>query len=467
MSPREVMPGTTNTGDDWDDARKSELVARVVAGTLSIRHACDRYGLSPERIRDWVMVFRRSALQAFDDHLRETLVSQGLDADNLAVAAFNGTLDDIAISDLVQTMTMGRKDGVITVSHDGHQSRIWFAAGAILDAESGRLRGEAAVHRILAFEHGRVVADFRPVSRSRPIQTPTLALLLDGARRKDECALLKQRLGDSLYRIAPEAASGCALSTAGTAVLGAFAVPRGVADVVAESDLGDLETLRVISELVKDQCLLPGGRASLASISQPPRESFLIQASVLSVLPPPSAPRVDRAPLSGRLRIGLAAALCGLGVAGGFLLPRLSSPRRAEAPAPSLPSGDSRRVASSPQAVAEEPPTAASDSGEIRWDEALAPPPLAAEAVTSLAKRERGGPASATSRAGTPPPPLRGSWARPPLEPATVRATESLHPTPQSIASPPPGSAAVTEQPALPRMRIIDEEETPTMRILE
>jgi hypothetical protein len=475
MSPRDLMLDTANAGDDWDDARKSELVARVVAGTLSIRQACDRHGLSPERIRDWVMVFRRSALQAFDDHLRETLVSQGLDADSLAAVAFNGTLDDIAISDLVQTMTMGRRDGMITVSHDGRQSRIWFAVGAIVDAESGRLRGEHALYRILALEQGRVVADFCPVRRSQAIQMPTMALLIDGARRKDECALLKQRLGDSLYRAAPEAAGANAMSSAWAALLRVFGVPRAVAEVVAESDLGDLETLRVISEWVSDSRLLPCGRASLDSIAPAARESFLIQASVLSVLPPPSATRVDRAPLSGRFRVGLAAALCGLGIAGGFLLPRLASPLQEEAAAPSLPSGDRLRAASSPRAVADEQPAASSDAGRLRRDEAPALPLAAerAEPIASVANArsdepsERGVPASATSRAGNPSSRPRGSSAGPAPERASARADESAHPSTGSVASSPPGSAAVIEPPDQPRMRMIDEEETPSIRILE
>jgi hypothetical protein len=465
MSPRDLMLGTANTGDDWDDARKSELVARLVAGTMSIRQACDRHGLLPERIRDWVMVFRRSALQAFDDHLRETLVSQGLDADNLAAVAFNGTLDDIAISDLLQTMTMGRRDGVITVSHDGQQSRIWFAAGAIVDAESGRLRGEQALYRILALEHGRVVADFCPVRRSQAIQMPTMALLIDGARRKDECALLKQRLGDRLYRTAPQAAGANAMSSAEAALLSVFAVPRTVADVVVESDLGDLETLRVISECVSDHRLLPCGRASLDSVAPAPRESFLIQASVLSVLPPPCATRVERAPLWGRFRVGLAAALCAIGIAGGFLLPRLASPWREEAAAPPPPSGDGLPAASSPLAVADEQPAASSASGQPRRDGALAPPLAAERAVpsTSVANerpddlRERGVSASATAHADNPSSRPRRSSAGPALERASARADESA----------PPGSVAAIEHPDQPRMRMIDEEETPSIRILE
>jgi hypothetical protein len=464
MSPRDLMLGTANTGDDWDDARKSELVARLVAGTMSIRQACDRHGLLPERIRDWVMVFRRSALEAFDDHLRETLVSQGLDADNLAAVAFNGTLDDIAISDLLQTMTMGRRDGVITVSHDGQQSRIWFAAGAIVDAESGRLRGEQALYRIVALEHGRVVADFCPVRRSQAIQMPTMALLIDGARRKDECALLKQRLGDSLYRTAPQAAGANAMSSAEAALLSVFAVPRTVADVVAESDLGDLETLRVISECVSDHRLLPCGRASLDSVAPAPRESFLIQASVLSVLPPPSATRVERAPLWGRFRVGLAAALCAIGIAGGFLLPRLASPWREGAAAPS-PSADGLPAASSPLAVADEQPAASSASEQLRRDGALAPPLAAERAVpsTSVANerpdhlRERGVSASATAHADHPSSRPRRPSAGPAPERASARADESA----------PPGSVAAIEQPDQPRMRMIDEAETPSIRILE
>jgi hypothetical protein len=478
MSPRDLMLGTTDTGDDWDDARKSEIVARVVAGTLSIRHACDRYGLSPERVRDWVMVFRRSALQAFDDHLRETLVSQGLDADNLAAAAFTGTLDDMGISDLVQTMTMGRRDGVITVSHVGHQSRIWCSAGAIVDAESGKLRGEHAVYRILGLDQGRVVADFCSVRRSQPIQTSTLTLLIEGARRKDECALLKQRLGDDLYRIAPKATDDSAeFSSAEALVLRAFDVPRVIADVVAESELGDLETLRAISELVKEERLVPGGRASLASITPPARDSFLIQTSVLSVLPPASTRRVDRVLLSRRFRIGLAAALCGLGTAGGFLLPRLALPWIQQTSAPSPHAGHRLPTASSPLPVADELPTAppgARDSGGIHPGEGLAPAaPIATEPVPSAAKTrierpsDRGAPASLTSRAGDPPSRPRGTPAGPAFERPIARASESAQQRTPSMQPQPRGSAATNEQPDQPRMRIIDEEETPTMRILE
>jgi hypothetical protein len=457
MSPRDLMPGATNPGEDWDDARKSEIVGRVVAGALSIRDACDCYGLSPERIRDWVLVFRRSALQAFDDHLRETLVSQGLDADNLVAAGFTGTLDDIAISDLVQTMTMGRRDGVITVSHEGHQSRIWCATGAIVDAESGRLRGEHAVHRILGLDHGRIVAEFCSVSRSQSIQASTLTLLIDGARRKDECALMKQRLGDGLYRVAPKATDGSVVfSAAEAAVLRAFEVPRTLADVVTASDLGDLETWCAISELVQQECLVPGGQASFTSITQPERESFLIQASVLSVLPPAIAPRVDRAAFSGRFRIGLAAALCALGTAGGFLFPRLSSSWIGQTSAPAPPADHRPRVASSPLPVTDASPAAPADSRDSassRSGEAFAPSlSLAAEPLTWTGKTssespsERGAPASATSRGG---------------------ASENTQTRTRSIPSLPSDLAAPSEQPDQPRIRIIDEEKTPTMRILE
>src|SRR5262245_243536 len=128
------MPRIIKIGGAWNDQDKADLVREVMSGTLSVHEACARHGLSQEAVRGWILMFRRSAVEAFDEHLRQTLARQGIDLSDAFGPGFAGTLDDIGVADLIQTLELGRRDGVITVSQDGEESRIWCAGGEIVDA---------------------------------------------------------------------------------------------------------------------------------------------------------------------------------------------------------------------------------------------------------------------------------------------------------------------------------------------
>jgi hypothetical protein len=247
------------SGCDWDDARKAALFADIVSLKLSIDEAAALHGLRVDVIQEWLRQFRRSALVAFDERLKKTLIDQGANADALTAAEFTGHVEDVSIADLVQTIEIAGKDAVITVSHEGTDSRMWCSAGAIIDAESGRLSGEAAVYRILAFERGRMVADLRPEQRTRTIYAATHRLLIEALRRKDESINLEKRVGNinRFYRLGERSTSSrVRVSTDELAILRLFEGPRRLRDVLAQSHIGDLETLTALVRLVDDGYLV-------------------------------------------------------------------------------------------------------------------------------------------------------------------------------------------------------------------
>jgi hypothetical protein len=247
------------SGHDWDDARKAALFADIVSLKLSIDEAAALHGLRVDVIQEWLRQFRRSALVAFDERLKKTLIDQGANADALTAAEFTGHVEDVSIADLVQTIEIAGKDAVITVTHEGSDSRMWCSAGAIVDAESGRLTGEAAVYRILGFERGRMVADLRPEQRTRTIYAATHRLLLEALRRKDEGDKLEKRLGNinRFYRLGDRSTSSrVRVSTDELSILRIFDGPRRLRDVLAQSHIGDLETLTALVRLVDDGYLM-------------------------------------------------------------------------------------------------------------------------------------------------------------------------------------------------------------------
>lgn len=246
------------SGQDWDDARKSALFADIVSLKLSIEEAAALHGLRVDVIQEWLRLFRRSALLAFDERLKKTLIDQGANADALTAAEFTGHIEDVSIADLVQTIEIAGKDAVITVTHEGSDSRMWCSAGAIIDAQSGRLSGENAVYRILGFERGRMVADLRPEPRVRTIYAATHRLLIEAVRRKDEASRLEQKLGRArFYRLGERSTSARVhVSTDELAILRLFDGPRRVGEVVAQTQLSDLECLTALNRLVTDGYLI-------------------------------------------------------------------------------------------------------------------------------------------------------------------------------------------------------------------
>lgn len=253
------------SSESWDEPRQAALIAQIMNAELSLPAACERHELSPETVRRWVPVFRLRTLQAIDDKLQQTSLIHSVNADGFANAIYSGSIEDIPLSDLMQTCQMGSKDAVITVTSGNEQSSIWCEKGLVVDAESGKLRGEAAVYRILELEHGQVAVDFRHEPRERTIEATYFALLLESARHKDESRRLLEQLDGafSIYSPAP-GALGADTTLTDREVLDLCDGIRSIADVLAASERSDLDTLTTFVSLAERGYLVRHG------ISQPP-----------------------------------------------------------------------------------------------------------------------------------------------------------------------------------------------------
>ena len=172
-----------------------------------------------------------------------------------------GTIAQLPVADLIQMLLLTGKQAVITVTCEGLASQVWCAAGEIVDAESGRSRGAAALYRLLGFEHGALVAAWRDFSRPRTISGNPTRLLLEGARRKDESQALRGKLGGAQrrYRHAQAAPEPAALSAPELALLCSLAEARTVSDVLASSEQGELETLLLLARWIDSGVLVDAG----------------------------------------------------------------------------------------------------------------------------------------------------------------------------------------------------------------
>ncbi len=107
---------------------------------------------------------------------------------------FSGSLSEMSVVDLLQTIDVSRKSGVLTlVSADGQEGMISFDSGAVINATVEDLIGEDAIYRQLLWREGSFDLAFRGVSLSeRTVHRTTQALLMEGMRRLDEWSRLSE-----------------------------------------------------------------------------------------------------------------------------------------------------------------------------------------------------------------------------------------------------------------------------------
>jgi transposase-like protein len=308
-------------GEEWNESRRAELVQQIASARLTVDEACARHGLGAELVQDWLRGFRRSVVLAFDERLKRTLADQGADV-ALGAAEFSGTLEEISVIDWIQSVEVTRKSALIVISghsrenhalenhasqSSGPESRIWCANGAIVDAESGPLRGEPALYRIVSFDRGRVWVEFCAARRERTVYASTPSLLLEAAHRKDEAARMWRQLGDErcAYRVServgPRAAGS---SQAERRLLESFRQPSSLLQVFEQSALGDVETLTLLTQLSESRFITPDPSSTAVRASQGDTPSAAASSRTLAVAAAPPQPAPARRGLPGWLSSG-------------------------------------------------------------------------------------------------------------------------------------------------------------------
>jgi uncharacterized protein DUF4388 len=215
-------------------------------------------GVCTEQLREDVLDCRRRVRDALDTVIERVVELRGHDVKSLCRRELSGLIGDLSLADLMQMVAMGRRSAVIDVRDGAVAGRIWCSEGEMIDAESGSLRGAHAAYRLLALDQGALCADFRPLSRRRVIHDGVEALVMEAARRKDECAELQRRLGglQGSWWACPTAPSE-RRDEAEAAVLEAFDRGARLDRVLADNAVGDLETLRALTQLIQQGALRP------------------------------------------------------------------------------------------------------------------------------------------------------------------------------------------------------------------
>src|SRR5438270_12628022 len=108
--------------------------------------------------------------------------------------AFQGSLKELPLPDIIQLVSVSGKTGKFTLSRDGDRGYIFLKNGQMVHATVGELVGEEAIYALAIWNQG----DFQLVPGEEPdrqtIPKSHTNLLMEAARRLDEWRVLSKKV---------------------------------------------------------------------------------------------------------------------------------------------------------------------------------------------------------------------------------------------------------------------------------
>ncbi len=108
--------------------------------------------------------------------------------------AFQGSLKELPLPDIIQLVAVSGKTGVFVLSSQAQKGEIFLREGEIVHALTGAVRGEEAVYELAIWQEGEFL--FKPgvETEERTVRKSNTNLLMEAARRIDEWQVLSKRI---------------------------------------------------------------------------------------------------------------------------------------------------------------------------------------------------------------------------------------------------------------------------------
>jgi response regulator RpfG family c-di-GMP phosphodiesterase len=101
-----------------------------------------------------------------------------------------GRLEEMNMTDLLQSLEMGQKSCRLKVRKGTEQGELYFASGQCRDAKIGNIEGDDAVYKVILWAEGDFEIDFNAANASTRTTTTrnTTGLLMEAMRLMDEAS---------------------------------------------------------------------------------------------------------------------------------------------------------------------------------------------------------------------------------------------------------------------------------------
>ncbi len=168
----------------------------------------------------------------------------------VAIRGFSGSLAEMSLVDLLQTLEVGKKSGVIRMNKAGAEGRVFVTDGEVLDAQLGTLEPKKALLRLFTWTDGQFAVDMQKHEGPKQIFETTQELISEGITRLYRWKQLTAEL-PSLHSviIASDAQPDQTIKKDERQVFELLNGSKRLIDVIEESTFDDIKSLRLLKSL--------------------------------------------------------------------------------------------------------------------------------------------------------------------------------------------------------------------------
>lgn len=223
---------------------------------LGLRCGADDYVAKSAEPEEFLLRVRRQI-----ERYRKLRLLRELAESKKPFGIMNGTLDEISMADLLQVVgLLGMPDLCVHVESPRRGTgEIFTSCGELLHATAEGFTGEKALHRLLAWDEGNYCVLHKTFDGAPTVDRSIEACLLEGLSILDYKRKLAFHLGSEGALLAIHHSSQLftrSFDEQAASVLSLIDHHPTLDAILAHSEISDLETLRVVDELLRTGILI-------------------------------------------------------------------------------------------------------------------------------------------------------------------------------------------------------------------
>jgi CheY-like chemotaxis protein len=148
-----------------------------ISERLSHHEPLDDFVEKPFFLKEAIKRIKRVIDKIALEKMAKTVPSDGV---------LRGSLAQMNVIDLMQSLEMGRKSCLLTLTKEKEKCEVYFSEGQVTHAAYGDLVGDPAVFKVLLWAGGNFQVDFEGKTTKQTTKLNTQGLLMEGLRLLDE-----------------------------------------------------------------------------------------------------------------------------------------------------------------------------------------------------------------------------------------------------------------------------------------
>ena len=170
---------------------------------------------------------------------------------------FWGKLSDMNLVELLQTLEIGKKSGIIKIQNEEQvEGLVLLHQGEVFDASLQNLDAERALFRMFSWDAGSFKVELRPIDQAKTLKALTNDLIRQGLVYRDRWQQIAKHLPPLHVRAKPDPGFSSELHDYEVALMEQFKNSARLDEVIENSSFDDLKALSLIAGMFRQGCLL-------------------------------------------------------------------------------------------------------------------------------------------------------------------------------------------------------------------